>query len=61
MTHNLDYYRAMDTDDLTQYVTELDPLTRDPLTQALAERLEDIMCCLASAERRLEDALGIDA
>ena len=61
MTHNLDYYRAMDTDDLTQYAVELNPLDLDPLTQALAERLEDIMCCLASAERRLEDALGIDA
>ena len=36
MTHNLDYYRLMESDDLTQYVTELDPLTRDPLTQALA-------------------------
>ena len=55
MTHNLDYYRLMESDDLTQYVTELDPLTRDPLTQALAERLEDTLFRLASAERRLDE------
>ena len=52
---DLQYYRLMDTDDLTQYAVELNPLDLDPLTQALAERLEDTLCRLASAERRLDE------
>ena len=56
MIHNLDHYRSMESDDLIQYAVELNPLDLDPLTQALAERLEDTLFHLASAERRLEDA-----
>ena len=56
MAHDLAYYRATTPRALVQYVDEIAPLTRDPLTQALAEKLEKLMDELVDKQAELTEA-----